>query len=206
MKTDFSVHILADLGVTPELVALVNAVIGHRQMPTVEAPKPEPSASEQPEAAAPAKKRGRKAATSEAPAPAKKRGRKAATSEAPAPEVEAPAEEAAPEPEPEAEAEAEAQAETEPKELTEQDIRDAMHRTRQRIEGENYKDETDGELYKKYHRQLTSWFKNTAALLGSDKPSALITEKGQDEARQFIAECDRLEVLEDGTIGIKAPY
>lgn len=188
MKTDFSVHIHVDLGVTPELVALVNAVIGHRQMPTVEAPKPEPSASEQPEAAAPAKKRGRKAATAEAPAP----------------EVEAPAEETAPEPEPEPEAEAPAEAE--PKELTEQDIRDAMHRTRQRIEGENYKDETDGELYKKYHRQLTSWFKNTAALLGSDKPSALITEKGQDEARQFIAECDRLEVLEDGTIGIKAPY
>jgi len=188
MKTDFSVHIHVDLGVTPELVALVNAVIGHRQMPTVEAPKPEPSASEQPEAAAPAKKRGRKAATAEAPAP----------------EVEAPAEEAAPEPEPEAEAEA--QAEAEPKELTEQDIRDAMHRTRQRIEGENYKDETDGELYKKYHRQLTSWFKNTAALLGSDKPSALITEKGQDEARQFIEECDRLEVLEDGTIGIKEAF
>lgn len=188
MKTDFSVHIHVDLGVTPELVALVNAVIGHRQMPTVEAPKPEPSASEQPEAAAPAKKRGRKAATAEAPAP----------------EVEAPAEEAAPEPEPEAEAEAPAEAE--PKELTEQDIRDTMHRTRQRIEGENYKDETDGELYKKYHRQLTSWFKNTAALLGSDKPSALITEKGQDEARQFIEECDRLEVLEDGTIGIKEAF
>lgn len=188
MKTDFSVHIHVDLGVTPELVALVNAIIGHRQMPTVEAPKPEPSASEQPEAAAPAKKRGRKAATAEAPAP----------------EVEATAEEAAPEPEPEAEAEAPAEAE--PKELTEQDIRDAMHRTRQRIEGENYKDETDGELYKKYHRQLTSWFKNTAALLGSDKPSALITEKGQDEARQFIAECDRLEVLEDGTIGIKEAF
>ena len=193
MKTDFSVHIHVDLGVTPELVALVNAVIDHRPMPTVEAPKLEPSASEQPEAAAPAKKRGRKAATAEAPAP-----------EVEAPEVEAPTEEAAPEPEPEAEAEAPAEAE--PKELTEQDIRDAMHRTRQRIEGENYKDETDGELYKKYHRQLTSWFKNTAALLGSDKPSALITEKGQDEARQFIEECDRLEVLEDGTIGIKAPY
>ena len=193
MKTDFSVHIHVDLGVTPELVALVNAVIDHRPMPTVEAQKPEPSASDQPEAAAPAKKHGRKSATVEAPAP-----------EVEAPEVEAPAEEAAPEPEPEAETEAPAEAE--PKELTEQDIRDAMHRTRQRIEGENYKDETDGELYKKYHRQLTSWFKNTAALLGSDKPSALPTEKGQDEARKFIEECGRLEVLEDGTIGIKAPY
>ena len=193
MKTDFNVNVHVELGVTPELVALVNAVIDHRPMPTVEAQKPEPSASEQTEAA-----------------PAKKRGRKSATAEAPATEVEATAEEAAPEaeaaPEPEPEAEAEAPAEAEPKELTEQDIRDAMHRARQRIEGENYKDETDGELYKKYHRQLTSWFKNTAALLGSDKPSALITEKGQDKARQFIAECDRLEVLEDGTIGIKAPY
>ena len=186
MKTDFSVHIHVDLGVTPELVALVTSIIGHRQMTAVEAPKPEPSASEQPEAAAPAKRRG---------------SRKAATAEAPAPEVEAPAEEAAPEPEAEAPAESES-----PKELTEQDIRDAMHRTRQRIEGENYKDETESELYQKYHRQLTAWFKNTAALFGSDKPSALIAEKGQDEARQFIEECDRLQILEDGTIGIKAPF
>ena len=200
MKTDFSVHIHVDLGVTPELVALVNAVIDHRPMPTVEAQKPEPSASEQPESSSPAKKRGRKAATAEAPAPEIEAPAEETAQEA-APEAET---EAAPEPEPEAEAEAPAEAE--PKELTAQDIRDAMHRTRQRIAGENYKDETDGELYKKYHRQLTSWFKNTAALLGSDKPSALITEKGQDEARQFIEECNRLEVLEDGTIGIKAPY
>lgn len=191
MKTDFDVHIHVDLGVTPELVALVNAVIGHRQMPTVQTAQP---ASEQPEAPAPKPKRGRKAAEPE-PEP---------QPEAEAPEVtEQPTDE--PEPQPEAEA-PQPEASQEPKELTEQDIRDAMHRTRQRIEGENYKDETDGELYKKYHRQLTSWFKNTAALLGSDKPSALITEKGQDEARQFIEECDRLEVLEDGTIGIKAPY
>ena len=185
MKTDFDVHIHVDLGVTPELVALVNAIIGHRQMPTVEAPQPDPSASEQPQAAAPARKRGRKAAA-EAPA-APEQGAVA--------EGEAPAEsEAAPE------AEAEAPAESAgPKELTEQDIRDAMHRTRQRIEGENYKDETDGELYQKYHRQLTSWFKNTAALFGADKPSAL---EGQDNRQAFIAECDRLQVLEDGTIGI----
>ena len=187
MKTDFSVHIHVDLGVTPELVALVNAVIGHRQMPTVEAPKPEPSASEQPEAAAPAKKRGRKAATAEAPAP----------------EVEAPAEEAAPEPEPEAEAEAEAEApaEAEPKELTEQDIRDAMHRTRQRIEGENYKEETDSELYKKFHRQLTAQFKQIAAFLGADKPSALPLE----QRASFIRQCDEL-VVEGDTITTKVPY
>ena len=32
MKTDFSVHIHVDLGVTPELVALVNAVIDHPEL------------------------------------------------------------------------------------------------------------------------------------------------------------------------------
>lgn len=186
MKTDFSVQIHVDLGVTPELVALVNAVIGHRQMPAVEAQTPEPPASEQP-AAAPAKKRGRKAAAPAEEAP-----------QADAPE--APAEEA-----PEAE-QPEASESAGPKELTEQDIRDAMHRTRQRIEGENYKDETESEAYQKYHRQLTAWFKNTAALFGSDKPSALIAEKGQDEARAFIAECDRLQILEDGTIGIPQAF
>lgn len=190
MKTDFSVQIHVDLGVTSELVALVNAVISHRQMPAVEAQTPEPPASEQPQAAAPAKKRGRKAATVEAPA-----------EEAPqADATEAPAEEA-----PEAEQPEAVESES-PKELTEQDIRDAMHRTRQRIEGENYKDETESELYQKYHRQLTAWFKNTAALFGSDKPSALIAEKGQDEARAFIAECDRLQILEDGTIGIPQAF
>lgn len=192
MKTDFSVNVHVELGVTPELVALVNAIIGHRQMPAVEAQAQEPQASEQPQAEAPAKKRGRKAATAEAPA------------EEAAPEVdapEAPAEEAAPEAE-----QTEASESEGPKKLTEQDIRDAMHVTRQRIEGENYKDETESELYQKYHRQLTAWFKNTAAMFGSDKPSALIAEKGQDEARAFIAECDRLQILEDGTIGIPAAF
>lgn len=173
MKTDFSVNIHVDLGVTPELVALVNAIIGHRQ-PTEWGPIPEPPASEQPKP-----KRGRKAATAKA-------------DEAPAPEVEQPAD-AEQQPEPEAQ---------EPKELTEQDIREAMHRTRQRIEGENYKDETDSEAYTKYHRQLTANFKNIAALLGADKPSALPADK----RASFIAQCDELQVLEDGTIGTKCPY
>ena len=187
MKTDFSVQIHVDLGVTPELVALVNAIIGHRQMPLVEATQqPAPAESEQQQAKP---RRGRKAATAE-PEP-----------EAPAQETEQPEDASEPEAEaaPEAEPEPESQ---EPKELTEQDIREAMHRTRQRIEGENYKDETDGELYKKYHRQLTAQFKNIAALLGSDKPSALPAE----QRASFIKQCDELEVLEDGTIGTKCPY
>lgn len=191
MKTDFSVNIHVDLGVTPEVVALVTAIIGHKQMPMVQ----QPSASEQPEPApTPAKRgRGRKAATTEAPAD----NAKAAPADVDANE-QAPTQTVT-EPQPEAEQAPEPE---QPKELTEQDIREAMHRTRQRIEGENYKDETDSEAYTKYHRQLTANFKNIAALLGADKPSALPADK----RASFIAQCDELQVLEDGTIGTKCPY
>ena len=164
MKTNFEMYVHVDLGVTPALVALVNTIMGQRQMPVVQ----QPSASEQPE---------------ETPVPS-------VEPEPPAEKPEAPTV-LEPEPEPVPVA----VAVEEPRELTEEDIRDAMHRTRQRIEGENYKEETDSELYKKYHRQLTSVFKNIASLLGADKPSALPAE----QRAAFIAECDELEVRE-GTI------
>ena len=174
MKTNFEMYVHVDLGVTPALVALVNTIMGQRQMPVVQ----QPSASEQPE---------------ETPVPS-------VEPEPPAEKPEAPTVlEPEPEPVPVAVAVEEpvpvAVAVEEPRELTEEDIRDAMHRTRQRIEGENYKEETDSELYKKYHRQLTSVFKNIASLLGADKPSALPAE----QRAAFIAECDELEVRE-GTI------
>lgn len=86
--------------------------------------------------------------------------------------------------------------------LTEQDVRDAMHRTRQRIEGEDYKDNTGGELYQKYHRQLTGKFKEIASFLGSEKPSTLPPERRGD----FIAECEALEVISDGVIGTQPPF
>ena len=77
-----------------------------------------------------------------------------------------------------------------------------MHKTRQRIEGEDYKENTDGEAYKKYHKALTAQFKNIAALLGADKPSALPTDK----IESFIKQCDELQILKDGTIGTECPY
>lgn len=82
------------------------------------------------------------------------------------------------------------------KALTEEDIRAAMHRTRQRFEGQDYKDNTDSEPYKKYHKQLTGMFKKIAAILGADKPSALPAEM----RAQFIAECDALIIDETGAI------
>lgn len=125
-------------------------------------------------------------------------------------EAAAPAEVEQPKPEPEAKKEeaapkAEAKKEAAPanKEYTEVDVRAAMERTRKRIEGDDYKENTNGEKYKKYHRQLTAEFKNIAALLGSEKPSALPSSELRET---FCAKCDELVIGEDGNITTNAPF
>lgn len=100
-------------------------------------------------------------------------------------------------PEPQTEtAEAVAPVETAPenKTYTEVDVREAMDRTRKRIEGENYKENPNGELYQKWHRRLTAYFKNTAALFGSEKPSTL---PDSESRYRFIACCDAIYVKDD---------
>lgn len=174
MKTDFSVTIQVNIGVTPEVVQLVTAILT----------KQAPANEQENTAAAPGKGRGRKKSdhAPESQEPANGEGQQADNQEA------------APEPAPESQ---EAPASQEPnKELTEEDVREAMNRARCRIEGEDWKDNTDGDLYKKYHRQLNATFKNISALLGADKPSALPADKRAD----FIAECDLLIVNDKGEI------
>lgn len=90
----------------------------------------------------------------------------------------------------------------EPKEVTAEDVRLAMHQTRQRIEGEDYKDNTESEGYKRYHRALTAEFKKISALLGADKPSALPADK----RHSFIVQCEDLVGKEDGTIQYQLPF
>ena len=122
------------------------------------------------------------------------------TDEAPQP-AEVSNQEEAPTPEPEAEVAPESK-EPENKEYTEVDVRAAMERTRKRIEGEDYKENTSSEKYKKYHRQLTAEFKNIAAFLGSEKPSALPTSELREA---FCNQCDEL-ILKDGKITRKIPF
>ena len=218
MKTDFSINVQVNLGVTPEIVALVNAILCHR--PTV-APTAEDALNgnehgdNKPEDTTPAQptnKRGRKKkeeAATDKPEPTKEPAgdeqQEAAANEADAngEQVadleEAKAEEAAPQDEGQAKAQAEA---AEQKPLTAEDVRAAMHKTRQRIEGEDYKENTNGDLYKKYHKPLTAQFKNIAALLGADKPSALPSDK----IANFIEQCEGLQIMEDGTIGSNCPF
>lgn len=180
MKTDFSVSVQINVGVTPEVVQLVTAILTNRQTAIVAMPTPP---SKQP--------------ADKVPAPKTKRGtftiKSVETTAEKEPEAEeAPAANEQPKPTPES---------AEPEELTEQDIREAMHRTRQRIEGEDYKNNTDSEGYRKYHKLLTAQFKNIAALLGSDKPSTLPAA----QRASFISQCDEL-VVENGEITVKIPY
>ena len=212
MKTDFSINVQVNLGVTPEIVALVNAILCHRPtvVPTAEEAldgnsqvdnKPEDTTPAQPQQ--PTNKRGRKKkeeAAADKPEPTKEPAgdeqQEAAANEADANGEQVTEQEEAPQDE----GQAEAQAEQKP--LTAEDVRAAMHATRQRIEGEDYKENTNGDLYKKYHKPLTAQFKNIAALLGADKPSALPSDKIAD----FIEQCNGLQVMEDGTIGSNCPF
>lgn len=97
-------------------------------------------------------------------------------------------------PEPQPTAEPEPQPQNEKKEYTVVDVRAAMNRTRRRIEGEDYKEKPDGEGYKRWHRQLTAWFKNTAAVFGAEKPSAL---SDSESIEKFIQCCDEVKVKND---------
>lgn len=210
MKTDFSINIQVNLGVTPEIVALVNAILCHRPTvaPTAEEAldgnsqvdnKPEDTTPAQPQQ--PTNKRGRKKkeeAAADKPEPTKDPAGDE-QQEAAANEADANGEQEAA---PQDEGQAKAQAEAEQKPLTAEDVRAAMHATRQRIEGEDYKENTNGDLYKKYHKPLTAQFKNIAALLGADKPSVL----PPDKIANFIEQCNGLQIMEDGTIGSNCPF
>lgn len=89
------------------------------------------------------------------------------------------------------------------KQYTEVDVRAAMDATRKRIEGADYKENTTGEGYKTYHRALTTWFKDIAASIGAEKPSAL---PDSESRRKFIETCDELFVAENGELTCKVPF
>lgn len=217
MKTDFSINVQVNLGVTPELVTLVSAILAHRPQKLEEAldtqgaqlentpqeleqQPPQPKEEEAAASQAPTTKRGRKKKDPEPPTDKPKDKPGSEEEEAAANQAEANAdgselqpEEQKPEP---------PQQQKAAKPLTEEDVRAAMHRTRQRIEGEDYRDNVTGEQYQKYHKPLTAQFKNMAALLGADKPSAL----PEDQRATFIKQCDELKIMEDGTIGSDCPF
>ena len=163
------VKVNVQIGVTPEVVSLVSAILN------------KPAAVEAPAAAAPA------AAEETTQQPAARRGRPKKT-EAPA-EPEAPAAPAAAAPEA-----APADTGDMPDEVfypQEEDVRTAMHQARCRIEGEDYKDKPSDDL----HRAVTDVFKAIANdLSGQKKPSVLPQELRQ----AFIDAARTVQQGEDG--------
>lgn len=163
------VKVNVQIGVTPEVVSLVSAILN------------KPAAVEAPAAAAPA------SAEETTQQPAARRGRPKKT-EAPA-EPEAPAAPAAAAPEA-----APADTGDMPDEVfypQEEDVRTAMHQARCRIEGEDYKDKPSDDL----HRAVTDVFKAIANdLSGQKKPSALPQELRQ----AFIDAARTVQQGEDG--------
>ena len=127
------------------------------------------------------------------PAPAPTALPESAESDKPAPASDKPT----PAPEPVAPAPAQT------KELTAEDVRDAIHRTRLRFEGD-YVNNRDTEEYNRYHGALNTLFKQSSmALAGVKKPSLLPPDKIAD----FIADCEGITMDENGDlIPAKAPF
>lgn len=168
------INVQVNIGLTSELFTLLSSVVNRpaqvAELPA--APKPSKPAKPQPKPEVANKPTEDKAET----------------------DKDAPEPQPTPEPEP---AQAPEPTQTEQagqKEYTEVDVRAAMDRTRRRIEGENYKEKTDSEGYKRWHRTLTGWFKNTAAMFGAEKPSAL---PDSESRAKFIACCDAVTVKND---------
>ena len=71
-----------------------------------------------------------------------------------------------------------------------------MNGTRDKFEGEGWKDNTDSEGYKKYHKALTNWFKYLAGQCGAadQKPSSLTA----DQRATFIHDVEHTILGEDG--------
>ena len=77
-------------------------------------------------------------------------------------------------------------------------VREAMERVRERIEGPGYADRQGDPKAKALHRALTAAFKNVSATFGAAKPSELEETK----RAPFIEYLDCLRLKADGSIGV----
>lgn len=197
MKTDFSINVNVSLGVTPEVIALVGAILSKKPVPVV-TEQQQPSKDDHQEDApqSPQKKpNGRSSKTAKAEQEQQPSGEEAAPGETgdnandgSDTKDEAQTQEQQPQP-PVDKAPAS-------KFPTAADLRKAMNDLRDRIEGEDYanKKNTDDKV-KALHRLVTSTLKNVAALFGAEKPSEIVEDKRQ----AFMDEIALLELSSDGS-------
>ena len=200
MKTDFSINVNVSLGVTPEVIALVGAILSKKPVPVVAEQQPSKDDHQEDAPQAPQKKPN---------------GRSSKTAKAEQENQHPSGEEAAPGEtvdnadgdndtnDTKDEAKEQTQEQQPPidkdpasKFPTAADLRKAMNDLRDRIEGEDYanKKNTDAKV-KALHRLVTSTLKNVAALFGAEKPSEIVEDKRQ----AFMDEIALLELSSDGS-------
>lgn len=198
MKTDFSINVNVSLGVTPEVIALVGAILSKKPVPVVAEQQPSKDDHQEDAPQAPQKKpNGRNSKTAKAEQEQQPSGEEAAPGET---ENNADGD---------SDTKDEAQAQTQEQQPqppvdkapaskfpTAADLRKAMNDLRDRIEGEDYanKKNTDAKV-KTLHRLVTSTLKNVAALFGAEKPSEIVEDKRQ----AFMDEIALLELSSDGS-------
>lgn len=198
MKTDFSINVNVSLGVTPEVIALVGAILSKKPVPVVAEQQPSKDDHQEDATQAPQKKpNGGSSKTAKAEQEQQPSGEEAAPGETvdnadgdndTKDEAQAQTQEQQPQP-PVDKAPAS-------KFPTAADLRKAMNDLRDRIEGEDYanKKNTDAKV-KALHRLVTSTLKNVAALFGAEKPSEIVEDKRQ----AFMDEIALLELSSDGS-------
>lgn len=197
MKTDFSINVNVSLGVTPEVIALVGAILSKKPVPVVAEQQPSKDDHQEDATQAPQKKpNGGSSKTAKAEQEQQPSGEEAAPGETvdnadgdndTKDEAQAQTQEQQPQP-PVDKAPAS-------KFPTAADLRKAMNDLRDRIEGEDYanKKNTDAKV-KALHRLVTSTLKNVAALFGAEKPSEIVEDKRQ----AFMDEIALLKLSSDG--------
>ena len=198
MKTDFSINVNVSLGVTPEVIALVGAILSKKPVPVVAEQQPSKDDHQEDAPQAPQKKpNGHSSKTAKAEQEQQPSGEEAAPGETgdnaddgsdTKDEAQAQTQEQQPQP-PVDKAPAS-------KFPTAADLRKAMNDLRDRIEGEDYanKKNTDAKV-KTLHRLETSTHKYVAALFGAEKPSEIVEDKRQ----AFMDEIALLELSSDGS-------
>lgn len=198
MKTDFSINVNVSLGVTPEVIALVGAILSKKPVPVVAEQQPSKDDHQEDAPQAPQKKpNGHSSKTAKAEQEQQPSGEEAAPGET---ENNADGD---------SDTKDEAQAQTQEQQPqppvdkapaskfpTAADLRKAMNDLRDRIEGEDYanKKNTDAKV-KALHRLVTSTLKNVAALFGAEKPSEIVEDKRQ----AFMDKIALLELSSDGS-------
>lgn len=97
---------------------------------------------------------------------------------------------------------AEVKADKTAKSLGAEDVRAAIDRARDRIEGEDWRTNRTSDRYKRYHKALNAVCCQISTAYGAAKPSGLAPENYE----KFIADCDRITLDDNGELTTPPPF